>query len=128
MRHILFLCHQSILTRLRSSSYWVILTESVNHDTFQLTLCRVIRAYDFTITRGWAAPDGYYKDVMLVNNQFPGPLIEANWCAVSHPLYAFSLTVLYRGDTIQVTVHNQITAPEEGTALHWHGILQKDMQ
>ncbi|KAG4415602.1 hypothetical protein IFR04_011271 [Cadophora malorum] len=71
----------------------------------------VIRAYDFTITRGWAAPDGYYKDVMLVNNQFPGPLIEANW-----------------GDTIQVTVHNQITAPEEGTALHWHGILQKDMQ
>ncbi|KAH7419570.1 Cupredoxin [Cadophora sp. MPI-SDFR-AT-0126] len=71
----------------------------------------VIRAYDFVITRGWAAPDGYYKDVMLVNNQFPGPLIEANW-----------------GDTIQVTVHNQITAPEEGTALHWHGILQKDMQ
>ncbi|CZT03440.1 probable laccase precursor [Rhynchosporium agropyri] len=71
----------------------------------------VIRAYDFTITRGWAAPDGYYKDVMMVNNQFPGPLIEANW-----------------GDTIQVTIHNAITAPEEGTALHWHGILQKDMQ
>lgn len=41
----------------------------------------VIRTFDFTITRGWAAPDGYYKDVMLVNNQFPGPLIEANWSA-----------------------------------------------
>jgi FtsP/CotA-like multicopper oxidase with cupredoxin domain len=24
-----------------------------------------------------------------------------------------------------VTVHNAITGPEEGTALHWHGILQK---
>jgi FtsP/CotA-like multicopper oxidase with cupredoxin domain len=43
----------------------------------------------------------------LVNDQFPGPAIEANW-----------------GDTIQVTVHNQITEPAEGTALHWHGFLQ----
>lgn len=25
------------------------------------------------------APDGYKKDVLLVNGQFPGPLIEANW-------------------------------------------------
>lgn len=49
-----------------------------------LTVRRVIRAYDFTITRGWAAPDGYYKDVMLVNNQFPGPLIEANWYVDFH--------------------------------------------
>lgn len=36
-----------------------------------------------------------------------------------------SPTVLARGDMIQVTVYNQITAPEEGTPLHWHGILQK---
>ncbi|KAI4154517.1 MAG: hypothetical protein LQ340_001632 [Diploschistes diacapsis] len=35
-------------------------------------------------------------------------MIEANW-----------------GDTIQVTVNNQITGPEEGTSLHWHGFLQK---
>lgn len=45
--------------------------------------------------------------MILVNGQFPGPAIEANW-----------------GDTIQVTVHNQITSPEEGTALHWHGFIQ----
>jgi hypothetical protein len=38
------------------------------------------------------------------------------------------LTKPLRGDTIQVTVHNQITGPEEGTALHWHGILQKTSQ
>lgn len=54
------------------------------------------------------APDGYDRNVLLVNGAFPGPLIEANW-----------------GDTIQVTVHNNITGPEEGTALHWHGFLQK---
>lgn len=41
------------------------------------------------------------------NGAYPGPTIEANW-----------------GDTIQVTVHNNITGPQEGTALHWHGFLQ----
>jgi FtsP/CotA-like multicopper oxidase with cupredoxin domain len=69
----------------------------------------VIRTYDFTISRGVIAPDGYQRDVLFVNGAFPGPLIEAN-C----------------GDTIQVTVHNNITGPEEGTALHWHGFLQTD--
>jgi FtsP/CotA-like multicopper oxidase with cupredoxin domain len=73
-----------------------------------LTCQGVIRTYDFTISRGVIAPDGYERKVLLVNDQFPGPLIEANW-----------------GDTIQVTLHNNITNPPEGTALHWHGILQK---
>lgn len=35
------------------------------------------------------------------------PTIEANW-----------------GDTIQVTVHNNIADPPEGTTLHWHGQRQ----
>ncbi|CAK7271601.1 hypothetical protein SEPCBS119000_004690 [Sporothrix epigloea] len=68
----------------------------------------VIRTYDFTISRGILAPDGYPKSMLLVNGGFPGPLIEANW-----------------GDTIQVTVHNNISDSEEGTALHWHGFLQQ---
>ena len=71
----------------------------------------VIRTYDFTIKRQTKAPDGYLKNVLTINGQFPAPLIEANW-----------------GDTIQVTVHNQIDNPPEGTALHWHGILQKKSQ
>jgi FtsP/CotA-like multicopper oxidase with cupredoxin domain len=45
---------------------------------------------------------------MLVNNQFPGPAIEANW-----------------GDEIEVIVHNNISAPMEGTAMHYHGFLQR---
>ncbi|KAI9840148.1 MAG: hypothetical protein M1838_004201 [Thelocarpon superellum] len=69
----------------------------------------VIRKYDFTISRGQLAPDGYLKDVVLINGMYPGPLIEANW-----------------GDTIQVTVHNNISAPQEGTSLHWHGFLQSE--
>lgn len=68
----------------------------------------VVRTYDFTIKRGTIAPDGVNKSVILVNGQFPGPLIQANW-----------------GDMIQVTIHNAITGPEEGTAMHWHGFSQK---
>ncbi|KAK3330655.1 multicopper like protein [Apodospora peruviana] len=68
----------------------------------------VIRTYDFTISRGVIAPDGYHRDVLLVNGAFPGPMIEANW-----------------GDKIIVNVHNNITAPEEGTVVHWHGFLQQ---
>ncbi|KAJ9623616.1 hypothetical protein H2203_005878 [Taxawa tesnikishii (nom. ined.)] len=56
----------------------------------------VTRSYDFTLTRGRASLT------------FPGPAIEANW-----------------GDMIEVTVHNEIYDPDEGTSLHWHGMLQK---
>ncbi|KAL8742516.1 MAG: hypothetical protein Q9190_005004, partial [Brigantiaea leucoxantha] len=84
------------------------------------------RYYDFTVARGKIAPDGVgrslnvqgqrektdhplEKNVILVNGQFPGPTIEANW-----------------GDIIQVTVHNRMDGPPEGTAMHWHGLrMQK---
>ncbi|KAK4095797.1 multicopper oxidase [Parathielavia hyrcaniae] len=45
------------------------------------------------------------SSLLTVNGQFPGPLVEVNW-----------------GDEVEVTVHNNITGPEEGTAIHWHGI------
>lgn len=72
-------------------------------------ITNVTRQYNLTIRRGFIAPDGVNKSVILINDQFPGPTIEANW-----------------GDTIQVNVTNEITGPEEGTAMHWHGILQRE--
>lgn len=69
----------------------------------------VIRQYDFTVARGFIAPDGVNTSVLLVNGQFPGPTLEANW-----------------GDTFMITVHNKLTGPAEGTSMHWHGILQKE--
>jgi hypothetical protein len=71
----------------------------------------VIRPYNFTITRGTYNPDGVTKSGLFVNGQYPAPMIEANW-----------------GDTFHITVNNQITGPEEGTAIHWHGLLHKDSQ
>ncbi|KIW07853.1 uncharacterized protein PV09_01768 [Verruconis gallopava] len=73
----------------------------------------VTRTYEFTVAYATIAPDGVQKNGLVVNNQFPGPLIEANW-----------------GDWIQVTVTNDL--PEysqeqgEGTSLHWHGFLQQE--
>ncbi|KAK3065117.1 hypothetical protein LTS18_009988, partial [Coniosporium uncinatum] len=69
----------------------------------------VTRYYDFTIDYGNIAPDGVEVQGILINGQFPAPPIEANW-----------------GDMIQVTVHNKLG--NEGTALHWHGLLQKNTQ
>lgn len=36
-------------------------------------------------------------------------MLEANW-----------------GDMFEITVTNNISAPEEGTLLHWHGLFQKE--
>ncbi|KAF5699212.1 multicopper oxidase [Fusarium mundagurra] len=68
----------------------------------------VIRKYDWTVQRTTLAPDGFEQSLLTVNGQFPGPLLEANW-----------------GDIVEVTVHNNITGPAEGTAMHWHGIHQQ---
>ncbi|KXX76656.1 Laccase-2 [Madurella mycetomatis] len=89
---------------------WGKLTECGNNPYTDFPRTGVVRHYDFTVSRAVIAPDGYQRDVLLVNGAFPGPLIEANW-----------------GDTIVVDVYNNITRPEEGTSIHWHGFLQQDM-
>ena len=39
----------------------------------------ITRHYQFRLSRAQIAPDGYLKNVILINGQFPGPVIEANW-------------------------------------------------
>jgi len=39
----------------------------------------VTRYYDFTVSRATLAPDGVQQSMIVVNGQYPGPLIEANW-------------------------------------------------
>jgi FtsP/CotA-like multicopper oxidase with cupredoxin domain len=62
------------------------------------------REYEWTITDGEGRPDGVHRRMMLINNQFPGPLIEIN-----------------EGDLLVVNVLNKAS---NATALHWHGISQ----
>lgn len=64
------------------------------------------RTYHFIISKCDIRPDGVTtKEAICVNDQFPGPLLEANY-----------------GDNIEVTVTNALES--EGTAMHWHGFLQ----
>ncbi|KAI0468796.1 multicopper oxidase [Xylaria cf. heliscus] len=89
---------------------WGQRTSGVSNPYTQAPFTEYTRKYDFNITRGVIAPDGYEKHVILVNGQFPGPLIEANW-----------------GDYVEVNVHNNILEePQEGTAIHWHGFIQSE--
>lgn len=63
-----------------------------------------VREYQWTVRDREHNPDGVYRPMMLINGQFPGPLIECN-----------------EGDTIVVHVHNQAA---NATSFHWHGIYQ----
>lgn len=65
----------------------------------------VVREFWFDIVNTTAAPDGIEREVLLVNGQFPGPTIEANW-----------------GDTIKVHVRNSMQ--NNGSAIHFHGVRQ----
>ncbi|KAI1750736.1 multicopper oxidase-domain-containing protein [Xylaria castorea] len=60
-----------------------------------------VKEYD-----NWTGPDGRVKSkVMLINNQYPGPTLTADW-----------------GDTVVVTVKNSLRL--NGTSIHWHGLRQ----
>ncbi|KAI0473240.1 Cupredoxin [Xylariaceae sp. FL0804] len=61
--------------------------------------------YNWNATWVWAAPDGFYRPVIGINNQWPCPLMEANV-----------------NDTIVVNLNNQLG--NETAGLHFHGIDQ----
>lgn len=72
---------------------------------FVVSRVPAVRVYEFNISHGLAAPDGFWKPMILANGQSPGPLIEANV-----------------GDTVRVTVNNLM--PNTSTSIHFHGINQ----
>lgn len=55
------------------------------------------------ITSGLRSPDGVQKRVYLINDQFPGPVIQAR-----------------PGDRLVINVENGLE--DESTAIHWHGL------
>jgi FtsP/CotA-like multicopper oxidase with cupredoxin domain len=62
------------------------------------------REYYWTIASATFNPDGVYRPMLLINNQYPGPLVECN-----------------KDDTIVVHVNNQ---SPNATAIHFHGMFQ----
>ncbi|KAF8607356.1 hypothetical protein BDV93DRAFT_520227 [Ceratobasidium sp. AG-I] len=72
---------------------------------FVITNVPATRTYDWVVSTITGAPDGYYRPMLVVNGQYPGPTIEAN-----------------DGDTIIVNVQNDMSL---GTTIHWHGLYQQ---
>jgi len=62
------------------------------------------REYHWHIAEKVYNPDGVFRPMILINEEYPGPLIECN-----------------EGDTIVVNVHNEGT---NATAIHYHGLYQ----
>ncbi|EFQ33709.1 multicopper oxidase [Colletotrichum graminicola M1.001] len=60
------------------------------------------KTFELTFTWEKHAPDGYEKEMVLTNGQFPGPVLE-----------------MTHGDDIEVTVHNNMPF---NTTVHYHGI------
>lgn len=63
-----------------------------------------VREYDWVVSDISANPDGVFRPMVVINGQFPGPMIVCN-----------------EGDTIVVNVKNQA---KNATSIHWHGLFQ----
>lgn len=61
-------------------------------------LCR----FEFDLTWGKGSPDGYERDMIFVNGQFPGPTLE-----------------IHQDDWVEVEVTNRLPF---NTTVHWHGL------
>jgi len=44
-----------------------------------ISLSSSLTQYELTVDHAIMAPDGFERQMTVFNNQFPGPLIEANW-------------------------------------------------
>ncbi|KAH8879443.1 multicopper oxidase [Thozetella sp. PMI_491] len=64
--------------------------------------CTGPRTFELTLTWEDHAPDGFSRKMILINGEFPGPLLEIN-----------------QGDEVQVTVRNEMPF---NTTMHFHGI------
>ena len=62
------------------------------------------RVYNWTVHEKEHNPDGIFRTMILINNHFPGPMIEAN-----------------EGDTIVINIENKAS---NATSIHFHGLYQ----
>jgi FtsP/CotA-like multicopper oxidase with cupredoxin domain len=63
------------------------------------------KSYSLEITNSTCNFDGQTRDCLLINGQYPGPKITADW-----------------GDKLSISVKNSLT--NNGTGIHWHGVRQ----
>ncbi|KAK2609370.1 hypothetical protein QQS21_002151 [Conoideocrella luteorostrata] len=64
-----------------------------------------LRQFNFTVHGDSRSPDGFKREVYLINGLQPGPLIDVE-----------------EGDDVEVHVQNDLKVE---TAIHWHGLMQR---
>ena len=80
------------------------MSEYVLSSSWDVNASPTTREYHWVISDADFNPDGVYRPMKLINNQFPGPLVECN-----------------DGDTLVVNVDNQAV---NATSIHFHGLFQ----
>jgi hypothetical protein len=65
------------------------------------------KTFDFILRNETKSPDGFFRNIYTINNQFPGPEI-----------------IVDKGDTIRINITNYIGQP---TTIHVHGMIHKEM-
>ncbi|GAB7339909.1 hypothetical protein MBLNU457_6435t2 [Dothideomycetes sp. NU457] len=69
-----------------------------------LVLCKTVY-YNWNVTYTHAAPDGFLRRVIGINNQWPCPQLDVDL-----------------GDEVVVNLYNAL--PDQSVSLHWHGLHQ----
>ncbi|EXL89950.1 Cupredoxin [Fusarium oxysporum II5] len=64
-----------------------------------------LRQFNFTVHSAFKSPDGFEREVYLINGQQPGPLVDVD-----------------EGDDVKIFVQNDLNVE---TTIHWHGLLQR---
>ncbi|RMJ12506.1 hypothetical protein CDV36_007830 [Fusarium kuroshium] len=64
-----------------------------------------LRQFNFTVHNAFSSPDGFEREVYLINGQQPGPLVDVD-----------------EGDHVEIFVQNDLNVE---TTIHWHGLLQR---
>ncbi|KAL9715578.1 Laccase-1 [Leucoagaricus gongylophorus] len=67
------------------------------------------RFFDFDVVNDKVSPDGFERDAVLINSQYPAPLITVN-----------------KGDRLVINTHNKLSDPRmrRSVSIHWHGLFQ----
>ncbi|KIJ60113.1 multicopper oxidase [Hydnomerulius pinastri MD-312] len=88
----------------KSTNYVTTNSSFLLDPSFEVTSTPTTRYYEWVVEEVNGSPDGFERPMLVVNNQFPGPLVEVN-----------------SGDELVVNVFNKMS---NGTTIHWHGQLQ----
>lgn len=85
-------------------SFWRPSSDYIIDGNWDYNATATTREYEWVVTDLTANPDGVFRPMMVINGQFPGPMIVCN-----------------EGDTIVVNVVNHA---KNATSIHWHGLFQ----